>query len=176
MKFSKKIIVIIVLIFFIGISSTIAYLVSKSSKINEFEIGNVDAKVNETFNKEEKTKKDVYITNTGNIDEYVRVKINIYYKNNDDVIIYEDPIINEDYTIDLNLNDWFLSDDGYYYYKYKIGENKSTSNIINSLIYLKNYEDKSLTADVIVNVIQSNDKALEEAWNKHIENGLLKEE
>lgn len=176
MNGSKRIIIIAALIFFIGISSTIAYLISKSNKINEFEMGNVDVKVNETFNKEEKIKENVYVTNTGNIDEYVRVKINIYYKNNENIIMYEDPIINDDYIIDLNLDDWFLSSDGYYYYKYKISRNDSTSNIINSLTYLKKYEDKSLTVDVIANAIQSNDKAIEEAWNKHIENKLLKEE
>lgn len=64
-----------ILLLIVVISGTIAYSMRKSSVINQFVIGKVKPEIIETFNQEDKTKKDVYIKNSGNVPIYVRTTV-----------------------------------------------------------------------------------------------------
>lgn len=78
---SKKMLIQISLLLLICVvTSSIAYIVNKYSISNEFVLGEVKINVIETFDKKEKSKKDVYLKNTGNVPVYVRTAIIITWK------------------------------------------------------------------------------------------------
>ena len=173
----KKYIIVIIAacLLFISISVTYAFLTKLNSKPNTFELGNVVPEIKETFVTGNKIKEDVYIKNNGNIDVYVRVALVFSFEDENGNILSDEPILDEDYTIDFSSStNWILGDDGYYYYKEKIGPSSFTDILIDSCRSIKNYDDKVFNLEIVTQAIQADPKrAVEEAWGVTITNDSL---
>ena len=156
----------------LGISTSVAYIYKVSNKTNTFETGSASSRVVETFN--DLIKSNVYIRNDGNIKEYVRVFIDIYYKDDDGTILFETPVENIDYSITMSSSSNWLynSNDNFYYYKMPLGENTNTDILISECKELKTHQGKVLNVDIHSQVIQAEpEDAVISSWGVNISNG-----
>ena len=154
----KKTILILILVLTIGIVGlTIAYFSNSSTVNNIFTTQPYGTTVEETFTSPSNwlpgttTDKTVVATNTGNVDEAVRISLSeswttanhntlngwitssgtksSHLPENEPSTDERVAIINFD-----NDEDWEYSN-GYYYYKYKLSPNESTSSLIKSVTF-----------------------------------------
>lgn len=176
-KKSYIILILSVVVLTSVLSFSLSYIKLKNTKANIFALGEVNVDIQESFDSENAIKKDVYIKNIGNVPCYVRAKILYYFVDNNGVILDETPVIDNDYFVDLPLDNWFYSDDGFYYYKKKLLPDKSTENLINECIKIKTYDDKIFKVDIVVQSIQAEPKsAVIEAWNVTVKNDEISNE
>ena len=156
------------------ITGTSTYMIMKNSIKNVFIIGVVKPEIIETFDANNKIKKDVYIKNIGNVPIYIRTALIINWKDKDGKILGK-PEENKDYSINLSTStNWLKGRDGYYYYKNSLAEKNDTDILIEECIQNKEYEDKILEVTVAVQAIQADpSKAVIEAWNVDIIDNML---
>ena len=110
-----------VLLLALAVGGTVAWLNSSSGPVTNTMIpGQVPITINETFNGT--TKSGVTVTNTGNIDAYIRVAIVANAVDKDGNIIAGTA---PDYVYLVNTDYWKLLD-GYYYYKGAVAPNGTT--------------------------------------------------
>lgn len=174
--------------------ASLAYLTSKESVKNDFEIGKIEATVDEKFNRNDakdlstnkSIEKTVAVTNTGKNPEIVRVIINPQWKENS-----KDNNISVSASNQVELNfrkgfedDWIEGKDGYYYYKHILkpkndnivsseGDKSKTSTLLESVSINKNITDeekkefsnRELVVNVSAEVIQVNYDAIKDSWN-----------
>ena len=167
MKNNKKIIFIITsIVLTLTIGSTIAYIYKINNKNNPFETGVVSSSVIETFNGT--VKSNVYIHNNGNVKEYIRVFINVYYKDSEGTILADIPIKDTDYSLTLSSStNWlYNSSDNFYYYKLPVEENMNTDILINECRELISHTGKILNVDIYSQSIQTEPvNAVTSSWN-----------
>lgn len=150
------------------VGGTLAWLSTKSAPItNTFLPSKVACEVTESF--DGKTKSNVNVTNTGDIDAYIRVKL-VTYRVNDkgDHIGGTAPLP----TFTLGKN--WVSYDGYYYYRLPVAPGGSPeTNLTESMTLTDSYTDADggkQAIDVMAEAIQANGvadngtKAVVEAW------------
>lgn len=174
--------------------ASLAYLTSKESVKNDFEIGKIEATVDEKFNRNDakdlstnkSIEKTVAVTNTGKNPEIVRVIINPQWKENS-----KDNNISVSASNQVELNfrkgfedDWIEGKDGYYYYKHILkpkndnivsseGDKSKTSTLLESVSINKNITDeekkefsnRELVVNVSAEAIQVNYDAIKDSWN-----------
>ena len=133
------------------IGSTAAYLVTHTSQVtNTFTPAKVSCVINETF--ENNVKSDVTITNTGNVDAYIRAKVIISWTNAEGNLVpatFGDPA----FTTDAN---WSLNEaDGIYYYSLSVAPGSTTSNLIDSIAPPDDTKGYRLKVDIIADAIQA---------------------
>ena len=155
-----------VLILVCGVGGTLAYLITQTAPVtNTFTPAQVTSQVIETMNGT--TKSDVKIENTGNVSAYIRAAIVITWKDEAGYTMPTVPVQGQgqDYTLDINANDWSQSD-GYYYYNGIVAAGESTANLINSCVSTGTYTDgRKLCVEVIGSAIQAEPTtAVQEAW------------
>lgn len=149
----------------LAVGGTLAWLTSSTgSVVNTFTVGNVGGKVEEDF--DGTFKKNVNVTNTGDVDAYIRVKLVTYRVNNQGEHIGGTATI-PDFPLGEN---WVKYDDGYYYYTLPVKPNaKPEAYLIGaSGIELKKYSDVDggrQVVEVMAELIQSEPaRAVGEAW------------
>lgn len=171
-RFSK---ILMFLILFTMVGQTTAYMMSKSSIKNEFEIGVVRPEVIENFDSKNKIKEDVYIHNSGNVPIYVRTAIVVKWKDKYGKILDTLPQKNIDYTISFSSSEnWIKSQDEYYYYRKSVNANENTDILIEECTQIKEYNDRILEVSIITQGIQAEPPdAAEEAWDINIVNNLI---
>lgn len=178
------------LLFSGAIGMTIAYLTHQSGLTNQFEVANVAASVEETFNPDEGTKKDVSIQNDSSVPAYVRAAVTVWWEDKDGNVLWGTPEAGTDYEITWNLSSdtstsgWVKGTDGFYYYtspldpkgSYDASDTPGTSdgkdrteNLINSCTEIGADEHhaagKYLVIDIAVQSIQADpSQAVTEAW------------
>lgn len=178
------------LLFSGAIGMTIAWLTHQSGLTNQFEVANVAASVEETFNPDEGTKKDVSIQNDSSVPAYVRAAVTIWWEDADGNVLWGTPVAGTDYTIEWNLSSdtstsgWVKGTDGFYYYtssldpkgSYDASDTPSTSdgkdttvNLIDSCTEnnaeAHRNDGKYLVVDIAAQVIQADpSQAVTEAW------------
>ena len=147
-----------------GAGVTLAYLSSHSALVNQFEVGTVTTQINEEFDGKEK--KNVSVTNSGNIPVYVRVAITIWEKDVDGNLLWspynpENLGSNTGLSFDMtNDTNWVKGIDGYYYYILPVKAEGKTTDLITSCKANDNW-----IVDINVQSIQSNPiDAVKEAW------------
>ncbi len=153
--FCCKRIMIIAAIWLLGVSvvgSTVAFIVVHTqSVVNEFEPSNVSCEVTEDF--DGSVKQNVNVTNTGDADAWIRVKL-VTYRVNDEGQHIGGTAIVPNFTPG---NGWVLHD-GFYYYTSLVAPNKQpSSNLITSII-LSTYSDADggkQAIEVIAEAIQA---------------------
>ncbi len=154
-----------VLLLALAIGGTVAWLTANTGNVaNTFTPSNVDCEVTEDFNGT--IKSNVNVTNTGDTEAYIRVKLVSNIQDNDGNVLRAAPLG----VISLG-NDWIDGGDGCYYYKNVVEVGQSTSNLL--------AEGASITltdgqvVEVLAEGIQAMPKqAVIDAWGQTIANRL----
>ena len=159
MKKSNKSIIALLIVLTIGlVGLTVAYFANSTDVANEFKTNPYGTTVEETFNAPSNwlpgdiTKKEISATNTGEVDEAVRISFTegwtpyntsstlngwIHQDGSKSSHTTESELANDERVavIDFdNDSDWDY-EDGYYYYKYKIAPGETTSSLIKSVTF-----------------------------------------
>lgn len=155
-RFSILLITIMVLAAIIAVSVFAAYLRNSGEVKNTFKpADSVVPQINETFDKT--VKENVYFE-VGDTDYpvYVRAAIVITWQNKDGIVYFSKPE-DTDYTIDLNMTDWELREDGFYYFKDSVVSRGKTSNLINSCVQINEapVDGYTLSVEIIVQTVQA---------------------
>ena len=155
----------------IAIGSTVAYLATRTAeKKNTFTPSKVSSQVTEHF--DGTTKSDVAVTNTGDVDAYLRATVNITWRQDqntaDQTVTAKVPQEGVDYTINYSGTGWVQVTDGYWYYLTPVAPGASTGELIESCTQLDTAEVPTgyhLSVEIIASAIQSVPaKAVSEAW------------
>ena len=179
MKKSKKVIIlfIILLATLAIVTSIYAYFTYQSGRENTIILGYNKVELNEEYtpplNMEEEIKqgrevsftKKPYVTNTGNVDCYIRVKSEI-----SDSRVKE--YLSIDYNSSSDINDdtaaWYYKD-GYYYYKKVVKPGENTEPLFTTVTIASNADNIVLDGfDIYVyaeSVQTVTDKSMQEVWN-----------
>lgn len=159
----------------LAVGGTLAWLTSSTgSVVNTFTVGNVKGEVEENF--DGTIKKNVNVTNTGDVDAYIRVKLVTYRVN-----AAGDPIGGEVESPSFTPGTGWVEHDHYYYYTLPVKPKaKPEADLIEDPgIKLKEYPDVDggrQVVEVMAELIQSEPaSAVQDAWKVTVNpNGTLK--
>lgn len=162
----------VILVVTIAVGGTVAYLVTQDAPItNTFTPSHVTCKVDENF--DGKTKTNVNVTNTGDTEAYIRVKLVTYRVNKNGQHIGGTATIP---PFDPGTN-WFEYG-GYYYYTLPVKPNEQpTSDLIGSITLESPYTDADggkQVIEVMAEAIQSAPaEAIGKSWGVTISEGSV---
>lgn len=158
-----------VLVLAIGlVGTTLAYLFDKTDAVtNTFIPSNVTTTIEE--GPEDKTKNDVKVTNTGNIDAYIRAMVVVTWQNDEGQVYPAAPVKGTDYqvTYKTEANDAWFEKDGYYYHKAPVTAGNSTSILLTDCkpIGAVPDDDYHLVVEILSDAIQAQpESAVIGAW------------
>lgn len=178
---NKKLILLIsivaIMILAITAGTTIAFLKAETGTVtNTFTPAKVTTDITEGF--DGKTKSNVQIKNTGDINAYIRAAVVVNWVDDDGNIYPKQPVAGEDndYTITYNLvtsgDGWYKIGDYYYYSKPVPPKDNEPNNVTGVLITeCKPVEGKApdgcyLSVEIIADAIQSVPlDAIQDAWS-----------
>ena len=168
----------------IAVSGTIAYIFTSSDPVvNTFTPVTPDSKIDETF--ENNVKSNVVVTNTGEVDSYIRSKVVVTWQDGEGNIYPVVPIKDTDYTISYlsvkdpttgtvtTTTDWILSADGFWYYKKPVAAGASTNYLIGEARQIKECKDTNykLHIEILSQAVQSiPPAAVVEVWKNATNN------
>lgn len=142
---------------------SLVFNVSEKSH-NTFELGSISSEVNDLSIQDN----NFIVTNTSNVNAFIRVAITVNCRSIDGQYYGDAPIENEDYQLNINSSSWFKGSDGYYYYKDKISPTQNTESLIQSIDILDEDAIPSgyqLVIDMSASAIQANPlSAVTDAW------------
>lgn len=126
-----------------GIGSTLSYLTASDTTVNQFPVGNAESEIQEDFpaptvEPGQTSKKEVKVTNTGNLPSFVRVRLKLSSPEAQELAVLE--------GIDETLWTYDGTSD-FYYYKKIVNPGESTDNLITGVTFLaesENYKFSSL--------------------------------
>ena len=119
----------LVLVLGLSVGGTLAYLVTSTGPVtNTFTPGEVKTEIKEEFAND--IKENVYVTNTGTVDAYIRAQIVINWVDDEGNIV-ADPGEGADYKLDMGTINWVEGADGFWYYTEKVEPDGKTENLIN---------------------------------------------
>ena len=165
----------LLLVVTLAISGTVAYLVTKSEPVeNKFTPSHVACQVTEDF--DGTTKSNVNVTNTGDTDAYIRVKL-VSYRVNAQGQHIGGTVAVPSFTPGEN---WKLHTDGYYYYTLPVAPGEEPkADLIGSIDLTGSYDDAdggSQVIEVMAEAIQSGpDYAVGQSWGVSITPGNVTE-
>ena len=163
-----------------AVGGTVAFMFKKAQKKNTFQVAQVNCEVHEKMDgKEHKdagnTKSEICVKNTGNIDEFIRIRLVSYYVDDNGDIVGR---ASSNYP-ELKLKDgWIAGKDHTYYYKEPVKANASTTILCEPITLgtktLVNGTEVKQVIEVFAEAIQANpDKAVKEAWGVTITDGMI---
>lgn len=149
------------------VGGTVAYLVTATDPVtNTFTPSSLETEIKEEF--EKNVKKNVTITNTGNVKAYIRAAVIVTWQNTDGTVYGVVPKLGEDYSYTGAESGWTgLASDGYYYYTSPVEPGAATSALIQFCMPLKAAPaaDYTLHVEIISEAIQAEPTtAVQEAW------------
>ena len=167
-----------------AVGGTVAFMFKKAQKKNTFQVAQVKCEVHEKMDgKEHKdagnpkgnTKSEICVKNTGNIDEFIRIRLVSYYVDKDGNIAGR---ASSDYP-ELKLKDgWIAGENHTYYYKEPVKANASTTKLCEPITLrtkiLADGTEVKQVIEVFAEAIQANpDKAVKKAWGVTITDGMI---
>lgn len=162
----------VILVVTIAVGGTVAYLVTQDAPItNTFTPSHVNCRVEEKF--DGTTKKNVNVTNTGDTEAYIRVKLVTYRVNDAGQHIGGTAAI-PSFTPGQN----WVENGGYYYYTLPVAPGqKPAYDLIESIQLKGNYDDADggkQVIDVMAEAIQSAPaEAIGKSWGVTISEGSV---
>ena len=149
------------------VGGTVAYLVTATDPVtNTFTPTSSSTSIEEEFNG--KVKNNVKITNTGDVDVYIRAAVVITWQDSSGKVLGQVPVAGTDYAITWSMADWIgPKSDGYYYYKKPVSEDESTGVLFTDCKPLKAapVEGYTLHVEIISEAIQAEPTtAVTQAW------------
>lgn len=165
----------LVLVLGLSVGGTLAYLVTSTGPVtNTFTPGEVKTEIKEEFAND--IKKNVYVTNTGTVDAYIRAQIVINWVDDEGNIV-ADPGERADYDLDMGSDKWvqYPGDTGFWYYTEKVVAGGKTDNLIDKCeVTTKADAGVGLQVTILSQAIQAEpDDAIEEAWGVTISEGAV---
>lgn len=157
-----------VLVLGVSIGATTAFLVDRTDSVtNVFEPADIGIQVKETFNQQ--TKSNVSITNTEDVDVYVRVALIPVWEDGEENVVAESASLSDLQIAYGSSGDWQEGSDGFWYYTRVLEGNASTELLIQSaevlktsVGYTKGYQ---MNLQVMAQAIQAEPKdAVTSAW------------
>lgn len=154
----------LVLLLALAVGGTVAWLNTSTSPVENTMIpGNVPITINETF--DGTTKSDVSVTNTGNIDAYIRVAIVA------NAVDAEGNVVAGDKP-SYNINTAYWQElDGYYYYKGAVAPDGTTKELFTKPVTVTGGELNILAESIQVLGGYGGKTASEYAWGVVYNNG-----
>ena len=154
-----------VMLFALAVGGTIAWLIDKDSPlVNTFDPSKVTCRVEENFNENTGVKSNVNVTNTGDIDAFIRVKL-VTYRTNDQGQHIGGTASLPAFTLGTG---WVKYGDYYYYTKPVAPNQKPETNLTDSMTLIGSYLDTDggkQAIDVMAEAIQSvPEDAVKAAW------------
>lgn len=168
-RMNRATVLLMAIIMLVGVvaGSTVAYLITKTDDVaNTFEYGKVSCRVDEDFTGGP-TKRNVKITNTGNVDAYIRATYVVNWRDKDNNIVATVPA---EYDYELKENPdgkWTKGLDGYFYYLSPVGPGKSTEPSLLTCTVTKSPDNPEywLSVEILATAVQSEPaNAVTEAW------------
>lgn len=168
-RLDKKRLVLLItslsILFVLAVGTTLAYLFTHTDPIvNTFTPSTVGIDI------EEKTgdyvKKDVKITNNGDIDVYVRAIVVVSWKDDSGNVYATAPVEGIDYTVKWTKEGW-VEKDGVYYYTSPVKPGKFTGILLTDCKPVKGNapEGYKLSVEILSSAIQAEPtNAVEDAW------------
>ncbi|MBO0423712.1 TasA family protein [Enterococcus plantarum] len=184
MKSKKKVVhflwilPVLAVLLLIGSVTAYAAMMMSEEKVNLFQVGNLQTEVKEVFTEpttikpNESVTKEVSVENTGTVDQFVRVMLQpeIRLENGESTRLLPSKI-GEEVLLELNLTDWTLGEDGYYYYLnvLKSGTPNNTTKNLFTEVKLKQdlgleYHNATFNLLVKVEAINCAKYAYRDAW------------
>lgn len=168
-RMNRATVLLMAILMLIGVvaGSTVAYLIDKTGNVaNTFEYGKVSCDVGETFNGT--TKENVYVTNTGNINAYIRATYVVNWVDEKGNILASAPD-GYSYSITENPgNKWVKSTtDGYFYYPVAVApEGKTEGSLLTCTVTERpDNPQYKLSVEILATAVQSEPaNAVKEAW------------
>lgn len=145
------------------VGTTVAYLFDKTDSItNTFTPANVTTEITEEF--DNKVKNNVKVTNTGDVDAYIRAAVVVTWQDDDGNVYPTAPVEGTDYTVIWTMDGW-KEKDGYYYYTKVVEQGKSTGILLTSCkpVEGKAPEGYHLVVEILASAIQA-ESAVTDAW------------
>lgn len=159
--------------------ATLAYIFTSTSQVvNTFTPPKPDITVKEEF--DGNVKKAVAVTNTGDVDSFIRAKVVITWQNEAGEVYPLTPVAGEsagtaDYRITWNKEGWVYRDaDGFYYYTSAVPKGSTTGNLFTDAEPLRACPDENykLHIEVISQSVQAEPiTAVQETWGVTIADG-----
>lgn len=168
-RMNRATVLLMAILMLVGVvaGSTVAYLITKTDDVaNTFEYGKVSCDVGETFNGT--TKENVYITNTGNINAYIRATYVVNWVDEKGNILASAPD-GYSYSITENPgNKWVKSTtDGYFYYPVAVAPEGKTEGSLLTCTVTKRPDNPQykLSVEILATAVQSTPlTAVTDAW------------
>ena len=168
----------VALIATLAVGGTLAWLSAYTQPVkNTFVMGTVPPQVTESF--DHQVKKDVAVTNTGNIPAYIRVALVFTWQEGEgeNAKVVGTPVDpEEDLVIDWGDSGWIKIGD-YYYYTQPVAAGATTSNLIDSATVKDDPATNGyhMNLQVIADSIQANPTSVvKEQWGVMVdENGAI---
>lgn len=175
---------LLVLCVITAVGGTVAFMFKKAQKKNTFQVAQVNCEVHEkmdgterenTGNFKGKTKSDICVKNTGNIDEFIRIRLVSYYVDNSGNIVGR---ASSDYPELTLKGGWIAGKDHTYYYKEPVKANASTTILCEPITLgtktLVDGTEVKQVIEVFAEAIQANpDIAATEAWGVTVTDGKI---
>lgn len=175
---------LLVLCVIAAVGGTVAFMFKKAQKKNTFQVAQVNCEVHEKMDGKEranvgnfngKTKSDICVKNTGNIDEFIRIRLVSYYVDNNGDVVGR---ASSDYpTLALN-SDWIAGANHTYYYTQPVVANAFTTILCKPITLgtktLVDGTEVKQVIEVFAEAIQANpDKAVTETWGVTVTDGMI---
>lgn len=181
-NFSKKRAVVLLtavaLLLAVAVGGTVAYLVASTGEVvNTFTPTETKIEIHEEF-PDKKVKKNVWITNTGDIPAYVRVRVVVTWQDANGNVYGVKPEVNKDYTItwgtDGSWNQY--TTEGFCYHAEAVAPNGGTTGVLFTECKPVGSapEGYYLNVDILAQAIQATPaSAVNEAWGVQVVNGKI---
>ena len=158
----------LLLLITITVGGTIAFIYTQTGDVeNTFTPSKVTCDIVESF--DGSVKSNVYITNTGDTEAYIRAGIIVNWIGDDENISAIEPVLGEDYSLNVDEDDNWIKIGDYYYHKKAVSAGASTETLIRSCEQLQQKEGYSLFVEIIGDAIQSTPlDAVKGSWNVKI--------
>ena len=166
-KFAAALISVAIAASILLAGTALAYMFRRTeTKVNTFDLAEVSCSVSESFSGDQKT--SITVTNIGNINAFVRVRLVSYWLDAEGNVAPKNSI---DPTVNLGAG-WFRGSDGAYYYRYPVGPGSASPNLISSgtAILLSKDGDYKQVIEVFAEAVQSLPaNAVTESWPVNID-------
>ena len=176
-RFAPLILILAIIVVLVSIGTVSAYMFQKATAVNELEKAVVTCVVNETFDGDKKS--SIKVENTGNVNEYLRVRLVPYWADSEGNTVGKPAVMPE---VSYDTDNWiFDSAENTYYCKVKVAPGDETPELLKAPIVLTEStypfiipETVRQVVVVIAEAVQAEpDTAVADMWGAAVANGVI---
>jgi predicted ribosomally synthesized peptide with SipW-like signal peptide len=161
----------ILLIVLVVAGATMAWFTMRANADNKFNLGTVEVEVVENYPPVNEVKtnvdytKEVSVRSLGSKNTYVRVRLVPEWS--DPSLPVSNVVLNLSNIYDGTNGDWVANDDGYYYFRFYLTKDQTTSKLLGSVTFTElgpEYENAQFTLKVVAEGVQITHEAWRDVW------------